>query len=75
MLMAHPSVLCSLLEQYEALRALHAKSAGRDVRQRLDDVIYTLCVSTGTRSIDAALTEARRQVPPTWLTDGSANRD
>jgi hypothetical protein len=61
MLMAHPAVLKNLVEQYEALRALHAESDGEEARRRLDDVSYTLCVSTGTRDIDSALVAARHQ--------------
>jgi hypothetical protein len=33
-------------------------------RQRMEDVAYTLCVSTGARDLDAALAIARRQAPP-----------
>ncbi|MFI1423025.1 DUF5133 domain-containing protein [Streptomyces sp. NPDC020731] len=62
MLMAHPTVLKSLVEQYEALRALHAESGGEEARRPLDDVSYTLCVSTGTRDIASALIAARHQM-------------
>ena len=64
MLMAHPAVLRDLIEQYEALVALDASEAdSARVRQRMEDVAYTLCVSTGTRDIDAALIAARHQLP------------
>ncbi|MFI2346617.1 DUF5133 domain-containing protein [Streptomyces sp. NPDC019443] len=63
MLMAHPAVLGNLIEQYKALRILHAEQGSSEVRQRMDDVVYTLCVSTGTRDIDAALVAARHQLP------------
>ena len=64
MLMAHPAVLRDLVGQYESLAALHASPADSErVRQRMEDVAYTLCVSTGTRDIDAALTAARRRLP------------
>jgi hypothetical protein len=63
MLMAHPAVLRNLIDQYEALRVLHAEDGSEEVRRRLDDVSYTLCVSTGTRDIDAALAAARRRLP------------
>ncbi|MER7959834.1 DUF5133 domain-containing protein [Streptomyces sp. NPDC096030] len=63
MLMAHPAVLSNLIEQYETLRVLHAENGGAEVRQRLDDVAYTLCVSTGTRDVDAALIAARYRLP------------
>ncbi|MGW1540753.1 DUF5133 domain-containing protein [Streptomyces sp. NPDC002309] len=52
------TVLKDLVEQYEALRVLHAENGSEAVRQRMDDVAYTLCVTTGTRDVDAALTVA-----------------
>ncbi|WP_055697782.1 MULTISPECIES: DUF5133 domain-containing protein [Streptomyces] len=63
MLMAHPAVLTDLVEQYSMLRALHAEKGSPSVRSRMEDVAYTLCVSTGTRDIDAALIAARHQLP------------
>ncbi|MFD7679183.1 DUF5133 domain-containing protein [Streptomyces sp. NPDC060187] len=57
MLMPLPSTLSALLTDYEKLATetpndeLHG--------QRLRDLTYTLCVSTGTRTIDDALTTAR----------------
>ncbi|MET9348518.1 DUF5133 domain-containing protein [Streptomyces termitum] len=63
MLMAHPAVLRELIEQYEALRVLQAENGGEEARRRMDDLAYTLCVSTGTRDVDAALIAARHQLP------------
>ncbi|MFF2364563.1 DUF5133 domain-containing protein [Streptomyces sp. NPDC058122] len=63
MLMAHPAVLTRLIEQYEALRTLQAEKSSPEGRRRMDDVTYTLCVSTGTRDIDTALVAARHQLP------------
>lgn len=63
MLMAHPAVLENLVEQYDTLRILHAENGSAEVRQRMDDIAYTLCVSTGTRDTDAALIAARHQLP------------
>lgn len=63
MLMAHPAVLTNLIEQYETLRTLQAEDGSPEVRRRMDDVAYTLCVATGTRDIDAALIAARHQLP------------
>jgi hypothetical protein len=65
MLMAHPAVLRNLVEQYEALRALHAEDGDPQARARMDDVAYTLCVSTGTRDTDAALAVAYQQLAGT----------
>lgn len=71
MLMAHPAVLRNLLDQYEALRALHAQEGSAQVRQRMDDVAYTLCISTGTRDVDAALIAARHRLPGAHVQDDS----
>jgi hypothetical protein len=69
--MAHPAVLRNLIEQYEALRTLHAESGSPEARRRMDDVAYTLCVSTGTRDVDAALIAARHQLPGARVEDDS----
>ncbi|MER5348379.1 DUF5133 domain-containing protein [Streptomyces mirabilis] len=71
MLMAHPAVLRNLVEQYVTLRTLHAENGGTEVRRRLDDVAYTLCVSTGTKDADAALIAARHRLPGARTTDDS----
>lgn len=62
MLMAHPTVLRDLLDEYEQLLILRAHDDTEEVRRRLDDVAYTLCVSTGTREVEAARETARRQL-------------
>lgn len=53
MLMPLPATLRRLVAEYETL------AATRDPGQRLSDLEYTLCVSTGTREIGAALEAAR----------------
>ncbi|GHJ93473.1 DUF5133 domain-containing protein [Streptomyces sp. NE5-10] len=63
--MAHPVVLRELVEQYETLQALQAENGSAEARRRMDDLAYTLCVSTGTRDVDAALIAARRRLPET----------
>ncbi|MGW0032716.1 DUF5133 domain-containing protein [Streptomyces sp. NPDC003314] len=64
MLMAHPAVLRDLIDRYETLTAVGAADGdGTQVRQRMDDIAYTLCVSTGTRDIDTALIASRHQLP------------
>ncbi|MET8508183.1 DUF5133 domain-containing protein [Streptomyces sp. NPDC004787] len=63
MLMAHPAVLRNLIEQYETLRVLQAENGTEEVRRRMEDLAYTLCVSTGTRDVDAALIAARHRLP------------
>ncbi|MFE0930945.1 DUF5133 domain-containing protein [Streptomyces mutabilis] len=71
MLLAHPVVLKNLIEQYETLRALHAEDGTEEARRRMEDVAYTLCVSTGTRDIDAALVAARHRLPGARTEDDS----
>ncbi|MER5664974.1 DUF5133 domain-containing protein [Streptomyces mirabilis] len=62
MLVAHPAVLKDLVEQYETLCTLHAENGGATARRRMDDVAYTLCVSTGTRTAEDALDAGRRRL-------------
>ncbi|GAA4985179.1 DUF5133 domain-containing protein [Yinghuangia aomiensis] len=62
MLLAHPAVLAELIDSYEALNLLHAEHGAKEARRRMEDVAYTLCVSTGTTDIDAALAAARRRL-------------
>ncbi|MGW0211834.1 DUF5133 domain-containing protein [Streptomyces sp. NPDC003233] len=71
MLMAHPAVLKNLIEQYETLRVLRAEEGREEVRRRMDDIAYTLCVSTGTSDIDAALVAARHRLPGARVEDDS----
>ncbi|MFF5483509.1 DUF5133 domain-containing protein [Streptomyces sp. NPDC012935] len=64
MLMPHPAMLRRLVEEYEALSAhdsdLEADTGRRDLR--VQDLAYTLCVSTGTREVGQALEAARRML-------------
>ncbi|MEU0119892.1 DUF5133 domain-containing protein [Streptomyces bobili] len=62
MLMANPAVLQKLVEQYETLALLHAEAGGAEARQRMQDVAYTLCVSTGAQDVADALIVARQQL-------------
>ncbi|MGA4844983.1 DUF5133 domain-containing protein [Streptomyces sp. G5(2025)] len=62
MLKPHPSFVHDLLKTHATLRARQAQEDSTEVRRRLDDVTYTLCVSTGTRTLDAALASARAQL-------------
>ncbi|MCQ9133200.1 DUF5133 domain-containing protein [Streptomyces hilarionis] len=64
MLMPHPAVLRTLVDEYEALSATGTAEARAQER----DLAYTLCVSTGTREVDDALRTARR-----WLEAASAS--
>ncbi|WP_181805647.1 DUF5133 domain-containing protein [Streptomyces shenzhenensis] len=71
MLMAHPVVLTDLIEQYEALRILHADQGDETIRRRMADIAYTLCVATGTSDVDAALVVARYRLPGARVEDDS----
>ncbi len=66
MLMAHPTVLRNLVEQYEALALLSAGEEVTETRQRLEDVSYTLCVTTGVKDPEAALLAARERLSGTF---------
>ncbi|MFE0631752.1 DUF5133 domain-containing protein [Streptomyces sp. NPDC058864] len=61
MLLAHPAVLNDLVDRFETLRLLDPGDP--EVRRRMADVSYTLCVATGTRDVDAALIAARLRLP------------
>lgn len=72
MLMAHPAVLADLIRQYESLSVRKAEEGSHDAARQLDDVAYTLCISTGTRDIDDALVAARHQLSGARREDDSA---
>ncbi|MDF6017024.1 DUF5133 domain-containing protein [Streptomyces sp. JH34] len=55
-------------------RRSRAHNGDAEVRQRMDDISYTLCLSTGTRDIDAALIAARHQLPGARPQDDSLVR-
>ncbi|MEV6759216.1 DUF5133 domain-containing protein [Streptomyces sp. NPDC051105] len=58
MLMPHPVALRRLLTEYETRLAIQPRTDGTTPDPRLQDLAYTLCVSTGTREIDQALLAA-----------------
>ncbi|WP_405592196.1 DUF5133 domain-containing protein [Streptomyces sp. NBC_01190] len=63
MMWAHPAVLRELIERYERLSdQVGSGDATPQVSTRLRDTAYTLCVSTGTRDVDAALAAARSRL-------------
>ncbi|MEU1409637.1 DUF5133 domain-containing protein [Streptomyces sp. NPDC005728] len=62
MIMAVPSLLRELVERCETLRRRVAAGGSAEDVRRLEDATYTLCVITGTRQLDAALSVARRQM-------------
>ncbi|GGX81329.1 DUF5133 domain-containing protein [Streptomyces fructofermentans] len=59
MLMPLPATLQRLLTEYESLLEQETSTAATVPSQRLRDLAYTLCVSTGEREITDALTTAR----------------
>jgi hypothetical protein len=62
MITAHPSLLRELVERCETLRHRLAADDSAETARRLEDATYTLCVITGTRQLDTALSVARRQL-------------
>ncbi|ANJ05881.1 DUF5133 domain-containing protein [Streptomyces parvulus] len=60
MLMPHPAVLRALVDRYEAATASEPLDAAGGPGPEARDLEYTLCVSTGTRDVRAALETARR---------------
>ncbi|GAB2632459.1 DUF5133 domain-containing protein [Streptomyces capparidis] len=74
MLMAKPAVLRNLVERYEALAVLRARGEDDvEARQRMQDVAYTLCVTTGTRDVESALAVARRRLGAAPLGEETAS--
>jgi hypothetical protein len=66
MLMPHPAVLGTFVDEYEATTA----SGSAEDDKRAQDLAYTLCVSTGTREVTRALEAARG-----WLAAATADGD
>ncbi|MCD9877809.1 DUF5133 domain-containing protein [Streptomyces guryensis] len=64
MLIPHPAVLRRLVEEYETALAEEAELGGR-ASPRVQDLAYTLCVSTGTRNVVRALEAAHRLLAAT----------
>ncbi|MFF8902895.1 DUF5133 domain-containing protein [Streptomyces lydicus] len=71
MLMAHPAVLRKLVDEYEALQAVHAERGNAEPRGRMTEVACALCISTGTSDVDAALIAAHHQLPGAQVHDDS----
>jgi hypothetical protein len=62
MITAHPALLRELVERCETLRHRLAADNSAQTARQLEDAAYTLCVATGTRQLDTALSVARRQL-------------
>ena len=70
----HPMVLGNLLERYESLEAQvrDAGQASPELVRELQDTAYTLCVSTGTRDVEAAREAARRLLAESFAATAAA---
>ncbi|GGT04509.1 DUF5133 domain-containing protein [Streptomyces griseoviridis] len=64
MLKPHPAVLRRLVDAYEAEAAGDPAGRPAEASPRARDLAYTLCVSTGTRDVRAALHAARAWLAP-----------
>ncbi|MFF4068257.1 DUF5133 domain-containing protein [Streptomyces sp. S501] len=75
MLMANPATLRNLVTRYETLRSTHARLGTPESRRQLEDVSYTLCVTTGTRAVPDALAAAaaRLHAVPSVASPGPAD--
>ncbi|MEU1482841.1 DUF5133 domain-containing protein [Streptomyces sp. NPDC005752] len=62
MLMANPATLRNLVKRYENLRSTHARLRTCESSRQLEDISYTLCVTTGTRTVPDALAAAAAQL-------------
>ncbi|WP_234433373.1 DUF5133 domain-containing protein [Streptomyces sp. NRRL WC-3549] len=60
--MAHPVILRGLVDRYHELLAQDSAQGSHETRRQLEDLTYTLCVSTGTRTADQALAAAEEQL-------------
>ncbi|GHH44289.1 DUF5133 domain-containing protein [Streptomyces candidus] len=58
MLVPDPKVLRALLTRYAETRFAHAQNPTPETQRALDDVSYTLCVTTSTNRVAAALAAA-----------------
>jgi len=62
LLTPHSAILRDLVKQYEKLHTRISERSSPETQRRFEDTCYTLCVSTGTRTVEAALTFAARQL-------------
>ncbi|MER5669560.1 DUF5133 domain-containing protein [Streptomyces mirabilis] len=58
MLEPHPKVLRTLLARYAEARFAHAHSGDSRTARDLDNVAYTLCVTTATATVEDAIATA-----------------
>ncbi|MFE6697747.1 DUF5133 domain-containing protein [Streptomyces sp. NPDC057718] len=58
MLTPSPDAVRALLARYNSLQLRHSQDSDYELQRSLEDVTYTLCVSTGTRTVHDALLAA-----------------
>ncbi|MFF8554067.1 DUF5133 domain-containing protein [Streptomyces sp. NPDC015501] len=58
MLIPSPEAMRTLLARYNELQLRHSQDSDYELQRSLEDVTYTLCVSTGTRTVHDALLAA-----------------
>ncbi|MDQ0986096.1 DUF5133 domain-containing protein [Streptomyces sp. V2I9] len=58
MLIPSPDAMRTLLARYNELQLRHSQDSDHELQRSLEDVTYTLCVSTGTRTVHDALLAA-----------------
>ncbi|MEV1044378.1 DUF5133 domain-containing protein [Streptomyces sp. NPDC049916] len=58
MLIPTPDAMRTLLARYNDLQLRHSQDSDYELQRSLEDVTYTLCVSTGTRTVHDALLAA-----------------
>ncbi|PVC99692.1 DUF5133 domain-containing protein [Streptomyces sp. CS147] len=58
MLTPSPDAMRTLLARYNDLQLRHSQDSDLELQRSLEDVTYTLCVSTGTRTVHDALLAA-----------------
>lgn len=78
----HPDVIRALLARYHRVQMQHAQAPSHELQRQLEDVTYTLCVSTGTVTVydalvaaDAVLTQATPSVQDGAGTPSPAGRE
>ncbi|GAA0464986.1 DUF5133 domain-containing protein [Streptomyces olivaceiscleroticus] len=62
MLLPSPETLRNLVARYEELQVRHSEEGSYETARCLEDITYTLCVSTGTRTPEDALAVAERHL-------------
>lgn len=58
MITPHSQVLRDLLSRYATARLAHQEDPGDSARRALEDVSYTLCITTATTDVTQALAAA-----------------